>query len=270
VTRRSDLVAIPEAGAVDGLHPPSAEQIADLILKAILTGRHMPGDRLPSERELGTRYAVSRTVIREALHLLVAHGVVEIQPGRGPFVARVDASVVASAMRLYVQTRATPSHGAIHEVRAAIEPALAAYAAVRATDADRAKLETVMAAQEAAVLELMGARGDPAARLLERVLHLDFEFHRLIGVAAHNELFTIMTDAIAEPLMAIRRAAMALPGNAGAGVMAHRSILRDILARDAERAHASMTHHLEDAEQAWRALLREPGASEADVPADRQ
>jgi GntR family transcriptional repressor for pyruvate dehydrogenase complex len=258
---RPELVAIPDQEPRNGIRPPSAEEIADLILNAILTGGHRPGDRLPSERELGSRYAVSRTVIRQALHQLVAHGVVEIRAGRGPFVAQVESSVVASAMRLYVQTRVTPSHSTVHEVRVVVEPELSAFAAERATDTELARLEAVMAAHEDAAHELVNARGPRAAELLERVLQLDYEFHRMIGEAAHNDLFMMMLAAIAEPLMAIRRAAMALPGNIGAGVMAHRTILRDIASRDRVRARATMAHHLEVSEQAWQALLEE-GSSE--------
>jgi GntR family transcriptional repressor for pyruvate dehydrogenase complex len=259
---RSDIVAIPSRVA-DGIRPLSAEQIADLILNAILTGGHRPGDRLPSERELGARYAVSRTVIRQALHLLVAHGVVEIHPGRGPFVARVESSVVASAMLLYVRSRGTPSHSSVNEVRMVVEPQLAAFAADRATEAELARLEASMSTHEMSAHDLAGARGALATQLLEQVLQHDYEFHRLIGVAAHNELFTMMLDAIAEPLMLIRRAAMVLPANVGAGVMAHRMILRDIAARDPAAARASMTHHLEVSERAWRALLEEGAGNQA-------
>lgn len=263
ISKRPELVAIPDQDLGDGIRPPSADRIADLILNAILTGGHRPGDRLPSERELGARYAVSRTVIRQALHLLVAHGVVEIHPGRGPFVARVDSSVVAAAMRLYVRTRVTPSHSTVHEVRVVVEPEIAAFAAERASDAELARLEAVMSAHEEAAHELVTARGPRAAELLERVLQLDYEFHRVIGEAAHNELFMMMLAAIAEPLMAIRRAAMALPGNVGAGVMAHRTILREVVSRDRDRARATMAHHLEVSEQAWQALLEEGRADEA-------
>lgn len=55
----------------------------------ILAGDLAPGVKLPSEKELIDRYAVSRTVIREALSRLQAAGLIETFQGRGSFVLDV-------------------------------------------------------------------------------------------------------------------------------------------------------------------------------------
>src|SRR5688500_20171323 len=55
----------------------------------ILSGDLAPGTKLPSEAELVEEYAVSRTVVREAVSRLQAEGLVETFQGRGSFVLAV-------------------------------------------------------------------------------------------------------------------------------------------------------------------------------------
>ena len=80
----------------------SAGIIAGLKDK-ILAGDLAPGAKLPSESELIEEYAVSRTVVREAVTRLRAEGLVETQQGRGSFVLAVPESssfnVESSAIR---------------------------------------------------------------------------------------------------------------------------------------------------------------------------
>jgi GntR family transcriptional repressor for pyruvate dehydrogenase complex len=45
--------------------PRLSDKVADLLLQSILSRGLAPGERLPSERELGEQFGVSRTVIRE-------------------------------------------------------------------------------------------------------------------------------------------------------------------------------------------------------------
>ncbi|MGH8897204.1 MAG: GntR family transcriptional regulator [Egibacteraceae bacterium] len=72
---------------IDRLSPvPAYRQIADELRVAISGGELAPGAKLPSERELGETYAVDRGVVRRALALLQAWGLVVTQHGRGAFV----------------------------------------------------------------------------------------------------------------------------------------------------------------------------------------
>ncbi|MGB7946476.1 MAG: GntR family transcriptional regulator, partial [Candidatus Binatia bacterium] len=65
------------------------ERIADRLRKAledeIVTGRLAPGARL-DEVSLATRFAVSRTPIREALNQLSTSGLIQMRPRRGAIV----------------------------------------------------------------------------------------------------------------------------------------------------------------------------------------
>ena len=63
------------------------KRIVAYIQRMIEMGELRSVDRLPAERELAAQLGVSRTVLREALHTLAAYGLVDLQHGRGVFVA---------------------------------------------------------------------------------------------------------------------------------------------------------------------------------------
>lgn len=46
-----------------------------------------PGQKLPSTRELATKYGVARKTVTKALQLLAGEGIVEVVPGRGCYIA---------------------------------------------------------------------------------------------------------------------------------------------------------------------------------------
>ena len=93
------------------------------------------------EMELGAQFGVSRTVMREALRMLSARGLLRIEKGRGIFASRISADSVATPMELYLHMHSGPDH-AIHVVgaRQLIEPPIAAQAALHHTEDDAAKL----------------------------------------------------------------------------------------------------------------------------------
>ena len=64
--------------------PRLSDQVADMLMRAISEGRLAPGARLPSERALCDQFGVSRTVVREAVMILAAKGLIEVQVGKRP------------------------------------------------------------------------------------------------------------------------------------------------------------------------------------------
>lgn len=66
---------------------PYHYQLREIWRQEIMTGRWPVNEKLPSERELGEWYAVSRPTIREAIDALVNEGLLRREKGRGTFVA---------------------------------------------------------------------------------------------------------------------------------------------------------------------------------------
>src|SRR3954452_19457769 len=101
-------------------------RVRDLLEEAILGGELKPGERLRAEA-LAQRFGTSRTPIREALLQLEGQGLVEVEPNRGAVVRTFDRDDVLD----------------LYEVRALLEPAAAARAARRISEADVARLEAL-------------------------------------------------------------------------------------------------------------------------------
>lgn len=66
--------------------PPLYRQLVDLMTADIEKGAIRPGERLPTEAELGEKFGLSRITVRQALALLTSEGLIERFPGRGSFV----------------------------------------------------------------------------------------------------------------------------------------------------------------------------------------
>ena len=218
--------------------PRLSDKVADLLLGSIMSRGLQPGDRLPSERELGEQFGVSRTVVREAVRALAAKGVIDARTGSGLRVAAVDAAAVSESISLYLRGGAL-EYPKVHEVRKLLEVEISALAADRGDDADADRMEQICGEMEAAVGEDV-----------ERASRLDLEFHRAIAKATGNELYLLLLDSIGEALLEIRRGNLQT-GAADETLRAHRAILDRIRARDPEGARRAMATHLDHVEQHW-------------------
>jgi len=74
----NDAASVPSQSLTDDIVEWLNEEIRSLRLK--------PGDKLPSEKQLGEQFGVSRSVVREALSQLKSEGIINSQQGRGVFV----------------------------------------------------------------------------------------------------------------------------------------------------------------------------------------
>ena len=64
-----------------------SQQTADTLYEMVADGVLAPGEQLPNENELATKLHISRTTLREAIHILAAQGILVIHRGRGTFVS---------------------------------------------------------------------------------------------------------------------------------------------------------------------------------------
>lgn len=219
--------------------PRLSDRVAQLLRESILERQLSPGDRLPTERELGEQFGVSRTVVREAVRTLVAKGLVEVRSGSGVYVASVDEGAVRESMTMFLHGVGVPGYAQVHEVRQVLELEIAALAAERATEADIEALTQACAEMAAGVGDIDAASA------------ADVEFHRVLARATYNRLFIVMIDSIGDILLEIRKATLGIRGRAKKGVQFHQAILDRVAAHDVDGAREAMRIHLEDASAAW-------------------
>jgi GntR family transcriptional repressor for pyruvate dehydrogenase complex len=155
-----------------------SDQVGEQLAAEIRQGRLLPGDKLPTEARLVEQFAVSRTVVREAVSRLKSLGLVESRQGSGVFV-----SPQQPFAPLNFEARHAASKDAVVqmvEVRRALEAEVAALAAERRSESDLRAIRQAVNALDTAVK----AGGNGVAE--------DVKFHRAIANAASNP-FLIQT-----------------------------------------------------------------------------
>lgn len=113
----------------------ASDEVFNQLKAAIFDSQYLAGDKLPSERELIETFSVSRTVVRESIKALEAHGLVEIKQGAtgGAFVKQMTFERLTTATKdLFFLNQM--SFKEICEARLEIEPMVARLAAEKCTD----------------------------------------------------------------------------------------------------------------------------------------
>lgn len=225
-----------------------AAQLRELIAQRGL-GR---GDRLPAERALALELGVSRTALREAIQQLSSQGLLVARVGGGTYVQGASASaqvVVEPLLPFFPLFQGDPEYRFdVLETRHALEGATAWHAALRATDADRARIV-------AAFETMMQAHGkhDPAGEA-----RADAEFHLSIAEASHNlvllQVMRGLFDLLQTNISQSREKLYLSPRTFSPLSIQHREMLEAILAGDPERARAAAHNHLEFVHSSLRTL----------------
>ncbi|PLM94990.1 transcriptional regulator, partial [Klebsiella variicola] len=115
--------------------------------RQIVSGKYLPGAALPAEADLCEEFATSRNIIREVFRSLEAKRLIEMKRYRGAFVAPrsqwnfLDSDVLQWALE---QDEDPGLIAAMSEVRNLVEPAIARWAAERATSSDLAQIEAAL------------------------------------------------------------------------------------------------------------------------------
>jgi GntR family transcriptional regulator len=71
-------------------YEPAYAQLVGILRRQIAAGHFRPGDRLPSEAQLCSRYEVSPMTVRRVINILAEQGVVIAEQGRGTFVRPLE------------------------------------------------------------------------------------------------------------------------------------------------------------------------------------
>lgn len=209
------------------------QSVAGQLISLISEGHLKPGDRLPSQQELTEKMQVGRSTIREALRSLATMGLVEMKPGHGTFIKRMDAQTIIrpDLLALMIDESLTER---LLEARQIIEPEIANLAAQRASDEDLATIREVLSKCEEAI-----EAGQPVYRL-------SVEFHRAVTEAAHNEVLLMFMDSILRLLAERGFLLERKPGFVEWELESHRGVYEYIIERDGRRARIVMARHIRE------------------------
>ncbi len=205
------------------------QQVAAAVADAIQRGEYLPGQRIPSERELADLHKVSRPTIREAMIALEVIGVVRSRHGSGIFVVDnppLDAPTVGLDIGAFELT----------EARRLFEAEAAALAAVSIDDAEIAALEALI--------------GDIERENQEHVSgeRADREFHLTIARATRNSAVVDVIESLwnardrsplCQHMLERARAVGVVPR-----VDEHQVILAALRERNPKAARKAMRDHL--------------------------
>ena len=229
-----------------------SDQVASAIQAEIRASRLVKGDKLPTEAMLVKQFAVSRTVVREAVSRLKSLGLVETRQGSGAFVK------AAGFSPLQFDTGSAVSKLAViqmAEVRRALEAEVAALAARRASPTDIKCIQRAAKALDRAVQ----TGGDGVDE--------DVALHRAIADAAQNQFLISTLDYLRQFLYGatrVTRANEARRTDFARQVQAeHTAIVEAIVAADAVKARKAAARHMDNAikriEQADPAFWQQEG-----------
>jgi GntR family transcriptional regulator, transcriptional repressor for pyruvate dehydrogenase complex len=216
-----------------------SSQVADQLQQLIVEGQIKPGERLPTERELGQTFQVSRTVIREAIRAMEARGLVESKTGSGTYVRAINGEDVSNSLGMYISTHQGQvfSLESLMEVRRVLEIQMAALAAQRASEQDIRSLEATLD-------HMCQSRGEASA-----FSRWDLNFHLQLAQASGNPLFGILIEPLTEAFLQLIWTGSTSPGAAEEACDFHRAILEKVKAKDAQGAAESMRAHLDQSQR---------------------
>jgi DNA-binding FadR family transcriptional regulator len=240
--RKVDPVGVENRAGLadeDMFSPVSLGRVSHVIVEQIRLlingGKLRPGDRLPSERELCTRFGVSRVTVREALRVLEAGGLVEIRVGAhgGAFVTTPTnerlGEGLADLLRLSPLTAAE-----VTEARMVFELGIVSMVVERATAEDIAALREICARQRAAL-----KNGSYS-------MTLSAEFHTRVAACTHNAAIEMLVQSFHGPLlMSLNEAKSIAPSMGRRGNAEHQDFVEAVERGDAPAAMEIMGNHLQ-------------------------
>ena len=172
----------------------------------IVGGKYVPGSPLPAEAELCEEFETSRNIIREVFRSLMAKRLIEMKRYRGAFVAP----------RLI---------GAMSEVRNLVEPAIARWAAERATSGDLAQIES-------ALYDMIANNQNR-----EAFNEADIRYHEAVLQSVHNPVLQQLSVAISSLQRAVfERTWMGDEANMPKTLQEHKALFDAIRHQDGDAA----------------------------------
>ncbi len=223
-----------------GLSPSLATQVARELGRKIVSQSYEPGSLIEDEAALAHHYNVSRSVVRDAVKILVGKNLLEVRRGIGTRVNPREIWGLLDDDVLAWSQAAPPDPVTLRkllEVRQTFEPIAARWAAERGTSENHDEIVRAM--------EGMANNEDS----LEEFLISDARFHRAILRATGNEFLVALEGLVFTGLLSILKLTNLNAQDNAASVPLHRHVCDAILARDGAKAESEMQTLLGDADR---------------------
>lgn len=221
------LVAVPlDDVNVEGLL--LSERIRRALSDDVTTGRLAPGTQL-DEQEIGRRFGVSRTPVREAMRELASAGLIEVRPRRGAIVSGFSRQEIVDLFELSAETEAM----------------CVRLAAWRMDPLERSHLKRLHEESEDAV-----ARGD-----VNSYDSFNLKFHEAIYLGTHNSAIADQAIKLRTRMAGYRRTQLFEAGRPQRSRDEHDGILEAMMEGDGETAARRMRAHMLNASFALESYI---------------
>lgn len=211
------------------------EEISDIILAEIKSGKLKPGDKLPAITKLADSYGVSQASIREALNRLKVLDVIHVKHGHGSFVNQQ--MPLGFEQNFEIITKADIAN--LLDLRKIIEVGCARGACEKAELKDLEKMENALQKMRTAVEN--NELGEQA----------DYDFHMAIAEATGNPLLINLMEDVSDTMIRTMKETRRIwlyenKKSIQKIYDEHKSILKAVKDKDAEAAGSNMYRHLKE------------------------
>jgi len=214
------------------------QKIINKISETLLEQDVDPGDKLPSEKELREQFNVSRSTIRQALHVLVSMGIVASKPGKGYYVTE-GYRVLLKSNNLQDILSKDDSFFKVLEARRIVGQNVAKLAAQRATEKD-------FDAMDKALDEIKNAEKISDQVRAARVVHLE------IAKATNND---VLVGILEQLLVKIEEKAKEAQLHSLAAYESHKRLIDKVKKGDMSELEKAVDEHSEELRKKFLSAL---------------
>ncbi|HYG90176.1 MAG TPA: FCD domain-containing protein [Azospirillum sp.] len=214
-----------------------ADTVAEHLERLILEGALRPGERLLPERELATKLDISRPSLRDALAKLMERGLLMTDHTGAAYVAETLGATFRDPLTRLLRENPEATFDYL-EFRSTVEGSAAYYAALRATEVDRAAIKACYDRMEAS-----HGKDDPSEEA-----DADADFHLAIYEATHNvvmlHIMRSLSDLLRNDIFYNRNKLYERKGVRDLLIDQHKAVYEAVTAGDPERARDAAERHI--------------------------
>ena len=210
------------------------DKIIKQIRDSIASGQLVPGDKLPSERQLADQFGIGRTYVRDAIKKLEFFGILKTNPQSGTCVSGVDISAMEGLLTNVIKLAENDFFHMV-ETRVLMEKFACRQAAIRRSSANITELSKAL--DQYRIRVESGLSG----------VNEDFNFHLKIAEASQNSVIqSLMMIIIPDIINIYRKLNVCGDGRFYKSLDEHRAILDYIIKQKPDDAEEAMNTHLKD------------------------